>query len=97
MIARTLSQSRWLIAPHRLNDIVEVLTIVAVILAPRFCHAAAGYFTKEKAVGCRNALPNELIRGPFCSVLARFSSHSGSVAKAVIFCSRSAIESQANR
>ncbi len=42
-------------------------------------------------------MPNELMSGPFCSVLPRFSSHSGSAWNADHFCSRSAIESQDRR
>ena len=61
------------------------------------CAGGDSYFTVEKAVGFKKALLNELMSGPFFSVSLRFSSHSGSAKKAVHFCSRSVIESQANR
>lgn len=57
---------------------------------------AAVHFAIEKEVGCKNALLNELMRAPFCSLWLRFSCHSGSARKAVHLCSRSAIEFQCN-
>ena len=39
----------------------------------------------ENAVGCRNALSNELISAPFRSVSTRFWTHSGSVENACYF------------
>src|ERR1039458_3688166 len=66
------------------------------ISAVRTSVPAAVHFTIEKEVGCKNALLNELIRAPFCSLWLRFSCHSGSARKAVHFCSRSAIEFQCN-
>jgi len=55
------------------------------------------YRTAEKAVGAQKALLNELMSGPFSSLLRNFSFHSGSARKAGHFCSRSAIDSQASK
>ena len=51
------------------------------------------HFTDEKLVGFKNWFENVITSGPFFSVSARFSSHSGSVENAPHFFSRSAIDS----